>query len=235
MSKNGYLVKTGMAAVLCAGMLTPIATYAQTADDNVSPGQGATAEPAVEPQQGTAIIVTAQRREEAQVDVPISITSLGAETLTAANVQQLSDIATVTPALRFDSQNQFVQPTIRGIGTSITTSGGGSNVGIYVDGFYSPNPAEADFELLNVESIQVLKGPQGTLFGRNTTGGAILVDTADPSFATRAIGKASYSRFDQFRTQGYVTTGLSDSIAVDLEGLYARGDDFRTNLAHGNA
>ena len=84
------------------------------------------------------IVVTAQRRAENAVDVPISITALSQEQLTTANVQSLGDIQRLTPALRFDYQTGFAQPTIRGIGTGITTSGGGSNVGVYIDGFYSP-------------------------------------------------------------------------------------------------
>ncbi len=179
------------------------------------------------------IVVTAQRRAEAQVDVPISITALDPGTLETANVSALSDIQSVVPALRFDRQSQFVQPTIRGIGTSITTSGGGSNVGIYVDGFYSPNPAEADFDLLKLRSVQVLKGPQGTLFGRNTTGGAILLETADPSTRTSAEFRGSFGSFEALRTQGYVTTGLTDTLAVDLEGSYATGEAFQRNLATG--
>ena len=80
------------------------------------------------------IVVTAQRRQEKMVDVPISITAIGAEQMATANVQNLADIAQLTPSLRFDSQTEFYQPSIRGIGTGITTSGGGSNVGIYIDG-----------------------------------------------------------------------------------------------------
>lgn len=179
------------------------------------------------------IVVTAQRREEAQVDVPISITTLSNEQLEAANVTELSDISQLTPGLRFDRQSQFVQPTIRGIGTSILTAGGGSNVGIYVDGFYSPNPAEADFELMNVQSVQVLKGPQGTLFGRNTTGGAVLIDTADPSFDPEVAVRASYASFNTFRAQAYASTGLSENFAVDAEGLYTSGDHFQRNVATG--
>src|SRR5215831_15580299 len=82
------------------------------------------------------ILVTAQRRSEKMVDVPISITALNSDQLTTANVRNLSDIQQLTPALRFDNQIAFAQPSIRGIGTAVTTSGGGSNVGIYVNGFY---------------------------------------------------------------------------------------------------
>ena len=180
------------------------------------------------------IVVSAQRREERAVDVPITITSLDPDALRTANVEELSDIVKVTPSLRFDNQGAFAQPTIRGIGTSVTTSGGGSNVGIYIDGFYSPNPLAADSELLNVSSIQVLKGPQGTLFGRNTTGGAVLVQTAEPSVEPAARFRASYGRFDQTRLQGYATYGVTDRIAVDLEGQYRRGDGWIRNIMTGS-
>lgn len=179
------------------------------------------------------IVVTAQRRAERLVDVPISVTTLDAQALETANAQDLTDIAVVTPALRFDRQSQFVQPTIRSIGTAITTTGGGSNVGIYVDGFYVPNPAGSDFQLLNVDNIQVLKGPQGTLFGRNTTGGAILVQTRAPSTDTSAEFRASYSSYEQTRAQGYATIGLGERVAVDVEGLFSSGEGRIYNIAAG--
>ena len=147
------------------------------------------------------IVVTAQRRDERSVDVPVTVTSLSAATLETANVQDLSDIAKVTPGLRFDFASGYSQPTIRGVGTAVVSSGAVGNVGIYVDGFYSPNPIATDMQLLKLRSIQVLKGPQGTLFGRNTTGGAILVQTADPSTDTQAEAKASYGRFNEFKAQ----------------------------------
>ncbi|MEJ5978853.1 TonB-dependent receptor [Novosphingobium sp. PS1R-30] len=180
------------------------------------------------------IIVTAQRRAERSVDVPITVTTLGSEQLATANVRDLADITKITPSLRFDSAAAFFQPTIRGVGTSVVTPGGGANVGIYVDGFYSPNPLAANGQLMNVQSVQVLKGPQGTLFGRNTTGGAILIQSAEPSEDTSAQFKASYGRFNQLQTQGYATTGLAPGFAVDLEGMYRRGDGFQTNIVTGN-
>lgn len=219
------------AACVAGVMSASDAAWAQSA------GQGASASPSAQAEAGATIaevVVTAQRRSERQVDVPIAITSLGTEQLAAANVQELGDIARVTPSLRFDNQAGFFQPSIRGIGTGIATSGGGSNVGIYIDGFYSPNPLAADFQLTKVESIQVLKGPQGTLFGRNTTGGAILVTTADPSTDPELQLKASYARFDAQRYQAYGTFGLSDRVAMDLEGIYSKGDGFLTNILDGD-
>lgn len=205
----------------CVALAVPVTAQAQASGESA----------AVPP--GDEIVVTAQRRDERSVDVPITVTTLSRQALESANVQELRDIAKVTPSLRFDSQAAFFQPTIRGIGTSVTTSGGGANVGIYVDGFYSPNPLAADFDLLNVRNIQVLKGPQGSLFGRNTTGGAILIQSAEPSEETAGQIKASYARFDQAKVQGYFTTALTEGLAVDLEGQYRRGDGWIRNLATG--
>lgn len=180
------------------------------------------------------VVVTAQRRSERSVDVPISVTAIDADALSAANTEELADIAKLTPGLSFPRSGPFVQPTIRGVGTAILSSGSGSNVGIYTDGFYSTNPLNVDFQLLNIESIQVLKGPQGTLFGRNTTGGAILVTTAEPSHDTGAVAEASYGSYDAQGYQGYFTTGLSDNVAADIQALYRTGDGFARNIVTGS-
>ena len=181
-----------------------------------------------------AVVVTAQRRAERSVDVPITVSTLTQDQLTTANVNQLSDTARITPALRFDNQGASMQPTIRGVGTAVTTSGGGPNVGIYVDGFFQANSYTSDFQLMNVENIQVLKGPQGTLFGRNTTGGAILVTTADPSFTPTASMSASYGSYNAVKLQGYASGGLSDNVAMDIEALYRSGDGYQTNVLNGD-
>ncbi len=181
------------------------------------------------------IVVTAQRRTEAQVDVPITITNISGESLATANVASLADISKVSPGLRFDATGGgFVQPSIRGIGTAVVTSGGGANVGIYIDGFYSPNPLAADFDLISVSSVQVLKGPQGTLFGRNTTGGAILVQTKEPSTDADSVeAKVSYGRFNEVEAQAFGNYVISDRVAMSVEGLYRNGDGWITDISSG--
>jgi iron complex outermembrane recepter protein len=213
---------TSVFGLIGFALLAPTAASAQS----VAADEGASV--------SSEIVVTAQRREERSVDVPISVTTISAAQLATANVQDLSDVSRVTPGLRFDNTGSFAQPTIRGVGTANTTSGGGANVGIYIDGFYSPNPLAADSQLMNVRSVQVLKGPQGTLFGRNTTGGAILIQSADPSEDTSIQAKASYGRFNEARLQGYATTGIAPGVAVDIEGMYRRGDGWVTNIADNN-
>lgn len=216
-------------AMTALAMIAPTAVHAQSAQSTGAANTGANPGGGLE-----EIVVTAQRREEKSVDVPITITTLSQEQLNTANVQSLGDIQRLTPALRFDYQTGFAQPTIRGIGTGITTSGGGSNVGVYVDGFYSPNPLASDFQLLEVSSIQVLKGPQGTLFGHNATGGAILVSTADPSVDPHAEAKVSFGRFDSQKYQAYATGGYG-IVAGDIEGVYSKGNGFITNIYDGNS
>jgi len=186
------------------------------------------------PQPSGDIIVTAQRRSERSRDVPISITSISADRLETANVTSLAGIAALTPGLRFDAAGPAMQPTIRGVGTAITTSGGGPDVGIYVDGFFQPNTYTTDFDLTKVKDIEVLKGPQGTLFGRNTTGGAIVVNTPDPSTTPSGEARIRFSRFNALTAQAYLTLGLTKDIAWDIEGNYRRGDGYYTNVVDGN-
>lgn len=175
------------------------------------------------------VTVTAQRREERSLDVPISITTLGAEALGKGDVQQLSDVMKLTPGLRFDNQGALSQPTIRGVGTAVAVSGGGSNVGIYTDGFYSPNPFFADADFLQVQSVQVLKGPQGTLFGRNSTGGAILVTTPEPSTEARGEIGVSYGSYNTQKYELYATGGVSETLAFDIAAQARSSDGFLEN------
>jgi iron complex outermembrane recepter protein len=230
---NHKIIAVIVSVVATAGLVVvaPLDIHAQSA---VSGESSLSAAPDQSGDLGE-IVVTAQRRSEKMVDVPISVTALDANQLATANVQDLSGIAQLVPALRFDQQTFFYQPSIRGIGTGITTSGGGSNVGVYVDGFYSPNPVAADMQLLNITDIQVLKGPQGTLFGHNTTGGAILVTSAEPSMQTHAEATADYGSFDAQRYQAYATTGIADIAAVDIEGIFSKGSGFITNIVNGDS
>ena len=181
-----------------------------------------------------AIVVTAQRRSERLQDVPITITNLTSDQLTDANVRSSAEIVNLTPALRYFYDGPFAQPVIRGVGTTLVGQTTGSSVGTYVDGFYLPSPLEADFQLNNVNNIQVLKGPQGTLFGRNTEGGAILVTTSKPSATTRADLEGAYGSYNAQIYNGYVTAGLTDKIAVDLAAIDSKGNGYTQNIWNGS-
>lgn len=170
---------------------------------------------------GQEIIVTAQRRPERLEDVPISITSISAQHLEEAGVKGLFDLSTVTPGVRVDHYGAYAQPTIRGIGTQdVLGPGANANVAIYVDGFYMPSQTGNIFDFANVQRVDVLKGPQGTLFGQNATGGAILVTTLEPSHATTFTVNAGYGSFDEIRADFYGSTGITENLAADLSVYY---------------
>jgi iron complex outermembrane recepter protein len=187
-----------------------------------------------DPDEIQSITVTAQRRSERMQDVPISITTLSADQLKAAGVDNLGGIATVTPALRFDGAGAFAQATIRGVGSAVVTSGAGTNVGIYVDGYYLPSPLTSEFELMNIDNVQVLKGPQGTLFGHNTTGGAILVTTDKPSQETKGVVDVSYGSYNAQAYKGYFTTGLTENLAFDVAAMFKKGNGFFHDIVTGS-
>lgn len=179
------------------------------------------------------VVVTAQKRAERAEDVPISIASIDGDTLSQSGISGSAQLPQAVPALRIDYSGAFAQPTIRGVGSAAAGNGLSANVATYVDGFYVPSTQANDFQLLSVSNISVLKGPQGTLFGRNATGGAILVTTRDPSFDSTGTLTASYGRFNHKTISGYASTGLTSTLAVDVAGIYEEGDGFIRNIVTG--
>ncbi len=179
------------------------------------------------------IIVTAQRREERLIDVPISITALNAEGLDKAGVNNLQDLERVTPGLQLPLYGGFLRPSIRGISSGLSTLNDSSNVAVYIDGVYQPIQNGAIVDLPDVETIQVLKGPQGTLYGQNATGGAIIIDTVRPKFDTTGEVALSYGNYNEIMARGVVTGPISDKVAVLLSGSVADRDGFNVDLVRG--
>jgi iron complex outermembrane receptor protein len=182
------------------------------------------------------VIVTAQRREERLRDVPITMTVRSGEALTAAGVDTIRDLHVVTPGLRIDRNGVSVQPSIRGITALDGNPGNDANVSIYVDGVYRPNPAANNFDFPDVDRIEVLKGPQGTLFGRNATGGAIRIQTIRPSFSPSGQATVGYGSFNDVLAKGYVTGPvLGDQVAALLSGYYEKNDGYLKDDTRGGA
>ncbi|MDB5445174.1 MAG: hypothetical protein JWQ97_491 [Phenylobacterium sp.] len=179
------------------------------------------------------IVVTARRREERVQDVPASVSSISAERLGASGVNTSVMLSQVTPGLIMSATGAYTQPAIRGISSTSITPGDEANVAIYVDGVYYAQMNSNAFQFNNIERIEVLKGPQGTLFGRNATGGAITIITKEPSFTP--TGKISIGRGNLESTDaaGYVSGKITDNVAADLSVLYHNDEGYVKDLIRG--
>jgi iron complex outermembrane receptor protein len=171
------------------------------------------------------IIVTAQRREERIQDVPAAISAFTGETLESAGVVNTRDLELVTPALAFTQASYAPQPSIRGIGTRGVNPGDEQVVPVYVDGVYQPFVVGGLFELSNVDRIEVLRGPQGTLLGRNATGGAINIITERPQPGLEGHVILGYGSYNERKATGYITGG-NDQIAASLSVDYLEDDGY---------
>lgn len=176
------------------------------------------------------IIVTAQRRAEALEDVPMSVAVVTQETIAAAGVTSLRDLSNVTSGLQIGAGGAFPQPSIRGV-TTLLNGTFENNVAVYVDGVYQPVAQAINIDLPNVESVQVLKGPQGTLYGRNATGGAILLTTFSPTDEWKGKAEATYARFDDKRISGYVAGPISNVVGISIAGYFRDGDGYNRLLS----
>ena len=180
------------------------------------------------------ILVTAQRRSELARDVPISITALSGSQLSDAGISDTAALSNVTPGLRMDRVGNFQLPAIRGVTTTITGPGADPNVALYLDGVYQPEATVNTFDLPDVERVEVLKGPQGTLFGRNATAGAIQVFTKNPGDETTGNLSLSYGRFNDLQAKGFVATPLIEGkAAVSVATSYRKSDTYYTNVGGG--
>ncbi len=229
-------------SLICIAMTATNVAYAQDTTSIPAAGEPVSASHAVndsEYDDGTKdIVVSALRRSESLKNVPISITAVNAEGLENAGITNLKDLGNIAPGLVFTGQNGLSSPTIRGVQSSLGQAGAESPTAIYIDGVYQPNIAANFQDLAGVEQVEVLKGPQGTLFGRNATGGAIVVRTIDPSFSPTGSITVSDGIFTggSARTshdivvKGYVAGPIVDDfLAASISGYYQWIDGYLTN------
>lgn len=178
------------------------------------------------------IIVTAQRRSERLQDVPSSIFAVDSEALERAGIESTKDIQLVAPALTFAQVSFAPAPNIRGIGTSGASPGDEQSVPVYIDGVYQPFLVGGLFELNNIERIEVLNGPQGTLLGRNATGGAVNIITAAPSFAPEGHATIGFGSFERREVSLYGSAGAGN-VAASLSASAYRDDGYVRELTLG--
>ncbi|WP_158764694.1 TonB-dependent receptor [Terricaulis silvestris] len=181
------------------------------------------------------IVVTAQRREELLSRVPISVQAVTPTELQTAGVATPLDLPNVVPGLTTSpgaTAGAFFTPFIRGVGANSTAIGNDPSVALFIDGIYQSDKAANVFEMADLQRIEVLRGPQGTLFGRNATGGAVNIVTRRPSPDAELNAEVSYGNYDATNARVYATGG-SDTVAASIAATRRDGFDYFTVLGTG--
>ena len=195
-------------ALLLASLAIPVPSFAQTPD--------------AEPQAAAsdAIVVTARRREESLQDVPLPVSVFSERQLTSTGTYNVSRLAQIQPVIQYYGSNaRNSSINIRGLGAplGLTNDGIEQGVGLYIDQVYYSRPASSSFDLIDTEQVEVLRGPQGTLYGKNTTAGAINIRTRAPSFNPEARFELTGGTYDFFQGKGSVSGPIvADKLAGRL-------------------
>ena len=171
------------------------------------------------------IVITAQKREENLQDVPISVTAFSADMLDAKGVDNPADLQKTTPGLTYTTAVGFSLIYLRGVGSDAFLMADPS-VALYIDGIYFPFAQGLAQSFGALERIEVLKGPQGTLFGRNAVGGAINIITKAPSKDPELSLQAGYADYDQLRLRAHTNIPLTDELAFSVSGFYNSEENY---------
>lgn len=224
---------------IAASTLVAVPAFAQEALGLQAPPPAA-ADPASTPAEAIQvqlgdIVVTAQRRSERLQEVPIAITAATSSQLVRKGVSDAFDIGKITPSFSSARVVGFGTPIMRGVGTTNVTAGDEPSVATYIDGFYQGTPATIGIPFNNLERLEVLKGPQGTLYGRNATGGLVSYITRAPSTGKTAIeANAGYANYETVTADGYVNLPVSSNVAVNVATTFRhQGTGFYRNILDG--
>jgi iron complex outermembrane receptor protein len=182
------------------------------------------------------VTVTARRRAENVQDVPTPITTLSGTTLEAQKVQRVQDLQQVLPSVNvayIHARQSSV--AVRGIGNNPASDGLEGSAGIYLDNIYLGRPGMAVFDLLDIEQLELLRGPQGTLFGKNTTAGVLNITTRKPTFTPERSFEVSGGEDGYFQSKGTVSGGLTETLAGRISAYRSRSDGYIKNTYNGRA
>ena len=183
------------------------------------------------------VVVVAQKRKERLEDVPIAITALSHQTLEEHHVSDIMDLQGLSPSLEIKADDASADPKIfiRGVGLNDFNPNSTGSVGLYVDGLYVSSPLAQMGQFFDLDQVEVLRGPQGTLYGRNTTGGAINVISKKPGDEFAADASLEYGNFNAVRAEGGVGGPLIPGVlALRVAGLYQRDDGYMHNVLTGH-
>ena len=233
MLKFGFHAAGVSATALLVALSTP--AFAQDTTSAAKPAAASAETAATDDatqETGAQIIVTAQGRSQTLASVPVAISAISSETLKnsgAVDIRQLNQLA---PSLLVSSTGSEANGSarIRGIGTVGDNPGLESSVPVFIDGVYRSRSGIGLNELGEIERIEVQRGPQGTLGGRNSSAGLISIFSKKPSFTFGGTGEATYGNYNYGRAAGSITGPLSDTIAARLDGVYVRRDGFLNDV-----
>jgi len=220
-------------AILLAGSA---ATAAMAAPAAAQESESSVADQPEITEETGGIIVTARRREERLIDVPLSVTALAGEELVKQGIQDLTQIGQQVPNITLEvsrGTNTTLTAFIRGVGQQDPVAGFEAGVGLYIDDVYLNRPQAAVLDIYNVERIEVLRGPQGTLYGRNTIGGAIKYVTAELPDETSFSARGAYGSFDQADLILTASTPLTDNLKIGASGARLSRGGFGENIITG--
>ena len=181
-----------------------------------------------------AIIVTASKRETTLQETPIAVSVTSAAQIEEAQVRDLLDLQTLVPSLRVgqlqtSANTNFI---IRGFGNGANNAGIEPSVGIFIDGVYRSRSAAAISDLPNLQRVEVLRGPQSTLFGKNASAGIISIVTRKPQFQFGGSAELSYGNFNAIIAKANVTGPISESVAFSLSGNFNKRDGYVQDLGY---
>ncbi|MCO4091915.1 MAG: TonB-dependent receptor [Sphingorhabdus sp.] len=217
MRRFNRVITAALCGTICSAMLVP-AAYAQTAQAEEDSGD--------EP-----IIVTATLRAMDVQDIPLAVTAVAPEALEREGVSDIKSLSSISPSFNIQSSQTETQGTsikIRGVGTTGNNTGLESSVGVFIDGVYQSRPGVALGDLVDLERLEILRGPQGTLFGRNTSAGALNISTKRANLSeVEGFANASYGNYNFMNVQGGISVPIAQDVAaVRLSGTWRKRDGF---------
>ena len=190
----------------------------------------APAAPAADSGQLTRITVTATRRIEDQQKVSTSVTALSAEKLAERNIYDISQFEGLTPGFTFGRSGSDARPAMRGVRTEAVQQNADTTIGFFIDGIYKSRPSQALASFVDLERVEVQRGPQGTLFGRNTFGGNIVLSTARPELGeTSAEGSVLLGSFKRVRVEAVGNVPLAPTVAIRIAAAVDKSDGYVKN------
>ena len=244
MRKSAWLLSAGLFALTTPAFAQTATSNTDTDKQTAQPTQGATAEAAAvqdqareqQPIDTSDIVITATRRNQALSDVPMAVSAVTAENLRntgATDIRQLNQVAPSLLVSSTSSEGGAAVARIRGVGTVGDNPGLEGSVGIFIDGVYRSRAGMGLTELGALDRIEVLRGPQGTLFGRNTSAGLISIITAKPRFTPEVSGQIDIGNYNLRRLEVSATGPLTDTVAARLDGVYLKRDGFLKDVISG--